>query len=94
MIKNFLYTFCLIFILGCTSTKTISHDKAKDFNAVVGKTGDCGNSRLLTIYKEDRTSFILSVYEINLPDSLRVEGLTLSIEWREPIGDEMKRCLT
>jgi hypothetical protein len=95
MMVKLLYIICLISICSCANTKTISSTEKESFNAIVGKIGgDCGESRLLTLYKDDGKPFIQPVYEINLPDSLRVEGLKLSIEWRKPIGEEMKTCLT
>jgi len=34
----------------------------------------------------------LPVYEINLPDSLKIEGQKLYIEYRAPTDDEMMVC--
>jgi hypothetical protein len=71
-------------------------DKDSTDNFIVGKIGgDCGNSRLLhfknVMGTEDMSS---TVYEINLPDSLKVEGLNLYIEYRSPYDNELKKCTT
>ena len=71
-------------------------DKDSKYNFIVGKIGgDCGNSRLLhfknVMGTEDMSS---TVYEINLPDSLKLEGLKLYIEYRAPYDNELKKCTT
>jgi hypothetical protein len=66
------------------------------YNFIVGKIGgDCGNSRLLHFKNVLGTENISStVYEINLPDSLKIEGLKLYIEYRTPYDTESKKCTT
>lgn len=71
---------------------------AKDctYNFIVGKIGgDCGNSRLLHFKNVIGTENITSTfYEVNLPDSLKLEGLKLYIEYRSPYDTELKKCTT
>jgi hypothetical protein len=66
------------------------------YNFIVGEIGgDCGNSRLLHFKNVTGTENISStVYEINLPDSLKIEGLKLYIEYRSPYDTELKKCTT
>ena len=70
--------------------------KDSSYNFIVGKIGgDCGNSRLLHFKSVMETENISStVYEINLPDSLKSEGLILYIEYRSPHDTELKKCTT
>ncbi|MFT7154104.1 MAG: hypothetical protein ACI9Z7_001172 [Alteromonas macleodii] len=83
MIVRLLYVLCVIGICSCSNMKSVSSKKNGNYNAIVGGIGgDCGESRLLTLVKNDGTPTALTipVYEINLPDSLRVGGLKLFIE--------------
>jgi hypothetical protein len=70
--------------------------KDSSYNFIVGKIGgDCGNSRILHFKNGTGTENISSsVYEINLPDSLKLEGLKLYIEYRTPYDTELKKCTT
>ena len=93
MTYRFIYILCSICIYGCTITKSSAHTEKRKHNATVGIIGgDCGASRLLTLYEEDGKKFHKPVYEINLPDSLRIEGTKLHIKWRNPIEKEMMIC--
>jgi hypothetical protein len=71
-------------------------NKVFKYNFIVGKIGgDCGNSRLLHFKNAMGTENIpYTVYEINLPDSLKLEGLKLYIEYRSPYDTELKKCTT
>jgi len=94
-LHGLLYLICLIIISSCSNTQTVTKEKTKSYNAIVGKVGpDCGLSRLITFYKEDGTKFVNPVYEINLKNSLKVEGTKLNIEWRRPLPSEMMVCHT
>lgn len=92
--KTILIFLSLICIYGCANMKKTSTEQDVNFNAIVGNIEvDCGKSRLMTLYSEGK-ALIQPVYEINLPDSLRIEGLKLLVEWRKPDSEEIMKYHT
>ncbi len=84
----------LLCISSCANMKNIATEQNVSFNAVVGKIGgDCGSASLLTLFSDGKP-MIQPVYEINLADSLKIEGMKLLVEWRKPKAGEMIKCTT
>ena len=85
----FLFLTC---ISGCVNRRKSAAEREPNFNAIVGNRSiDCGDSWMLTLFIDGKP-VIQPVYEINLPDSLRIEGLKLFIDYRKPEQEEMMKC--
>lgn len=88
---------CIILsnILACD--KDENDTKEKPFNAVVLEKGlDCGNSYLIEFndnvsgLPENSSGNIF--YEINLPESYKVDNNQINVEFRLPENDEFMAC--
>ena len=84
-------------VLSKTTPKNKVNEENKIYSntAIVQQVGpDCGDSYLLSLNEENKTLLRKPVYELNLPDSLKVKGLKVSIKWRKAKSSEMMICTT
>jgi len=75
--------------------KLNEENKIYNNTVIVQQVGpDCGNSYLLSLNEENKTLLRKTVYELNLPESLKAKGLKVSIKWRKAKASEMMKCTT
>ncbi|MDO5656682.1 MAG: hypothetical protein Q4G27_11155 [Flavobacteriaceae bacterium] len=93
--KNLIYFIIFSIFFACNNDDN-ADSTTVEYNArVLGRGMDCGDAFLIQLdarHEIPENPFGDIFYEINLPNEYKVEGLEISVSFREPTVDEIPVC--